>query len=128
MSKMIKKVLNIPEKVEKKMHRKRHEKQNWTNIYYYKDNKKTKINNQDVLEYDIVSGGCYKNNVFYKVTHLCNQDETFDYYKVLKPENREPVIVLQSKKEKKRLEYKHKKKTVFEIKYAPKDKPFILTF
>ena len=128
MSKIIKKVLNVPEKTENLMNRKRHEKKNWTNIYYYKDNKKTKINNEDVIEYDIVSGGCYKTNVFYKVTHLCKKDDTFDYYKILKPHNKEPVVVLPSKKEKNKKEHKQRIKNVFEIKYAPKNNPFILHF
>ncbi len=127
-NKYIKKVLKIPVDIENKISRRRHDKDNWTNIYYYVDKKKVKNNNK-VIEYDIINGSCYKSDTFYKVTSISKNDNLFDYYKILKPENREPVIVKETNKRSK-LYKKHNKKNnsgIRIIRYPP-DKPFILTF
>ncbi len=126
--KVIKKILYVPEKIENLMTRRRHDKKNWTHIYFYKDNKKTEIDGNNIEEYEIITGGCYKNNVFYRCTNLCKNDEVFDYYKILKPEHKEPVMCVKSKKETIKKKAHNKKKKVFEIKHFPPEKPFILKF
>ncbi len=127
-NKYIKKVLKIPVDIENKISRRRHDKDNWTNIYYYVDKKRVKNKNK-VIEYDIINGACYKSDTFYKVTSISKKDDLFDYYKILKPENREPVIVKETNKRSK-LYKKHNKKHNSGIKIIryPPDKPFILTF
>lgn len=127
-NKYIKKILKIPVDIENKISRRRHDKDNWTNIYYYVDKKRIK-NKNNVIEYDVINGGCYKSDTFYKVTSISKNDDLFDYYKILKPENREPVIVKETNKRSKLYRKKKKERNsgITIIRYPP-DKPFILTF
>lgn len=125
-NKYIKKILKIPVETENRINRRRHNKQNWTNIYYYVDKKRVK-NKKDVIEYDIINGSCYRSDTFYKVTSMSKNDDLFDYYKILKPENREPVIVKEAKGKVKKA-ILNKKNLTMTITHYPPDKPFILTF
>lgn len=125
-NKYIKKILKIPVETENRINRRRHNKQNWTNIYYYVDKKRVK-NKKDVIEYDIINGSCYRSDTFYKVTSMSKNDDLFDYYKILKPENREPVIVKEAKGKVKKA-ILNKKNLRMTITHYPPDKPFILTF
>jgi hypothetical protein len=126
-NKYIKKVLKIPVDIENKINRRRHDKENWTNIYYYVDKKKVK-NENNVINYDIINGACYKSDTFYKVTSISKNDNLFDYYKILKPENREPVIVKESNKKSRIYKKYNKKQLGMRIIHYPPDKPFILEF
>lgn len=125
-NKYVYKILKIPANIEKKVARKRHFKENWTNIYHYINNKRVK-NKNNVIEYDIINGSCYKSDTFYKVIYLSENDELFDYYKILKPENREPVIVKQLQRKTVKI-VNHKKKPGMCVQRYRKDKPCTVDF
>jgi len=61
---------------------KKKNKQEWINCYYYVDKKRTSaIINKNVA----TSKMNIRKNTFYKCNQLSNNDDVFDYYRILKP-------------------------------------------
>lgn len=76
----VKKTILIPKNIEKKSKQKN--KNEWIDCYYYVDKKRTvAIINKNVA----TSKMNIRKNTFYKCNQLSNNDNVFDYYRILKP-------------------------------------------
>ena len=57
----------------------------WSKIYFYKDRQKTIVPPDTIkVDHEITSSLEYQHNIFYKLSHLSDNDATFDYYYKLK--------------------------------------------
>ena len=103
--------------------RKHHDPKGWIKCYYYHDYKKTFIKKKKIVNIPIDTIKYFKKGIFYKLTQS-NNDELFNYYKVLKPYIKENQYLPFKRTKKQR-----KKK--FQSKIMVKDyskNPFILHF
>jgi hypothetical protein len=71
-----------PEIVQKYSH-KNADPEQWSRFYYYKNKKKTKVNNIN-YDYEVSSTLNYKKNTFYLMSIMSHKDPYFDYYFCLK--------------------------------------------
>ena len=91
----------VPSSVTDKEHEHR-DKEDWVRLWFYKDRKKIEIG-KDRLSCDrsITSKLEYKKGVFYKMTQLSGDDDTFDYYFILKDRVTKKDIVKKNSRYKK---------------------------
>ncbi len=87
--------LKVPLKIKNKLDRNHFEKEGWTNIYWYKKRLRTQCK-MSFVDNDVISGECYRSDTLYKVSQLSKKG-MWDYYKILKPQYREPIIAKQAK-------------------------------
>lgn len=71
-----------PEIVAKYNH-KNSDPEQWSRFYYYKNKKKTKVDNVE-YDYEVSSTLNYKKNTFYLMSIMSHKDPYFDYYFCLK--------------------------------------------
>lgn len=83
--------LRVPQRVKNKLDRNHFEKKGWTDVYWYVKRQRTKFNKKIVFN-DVVSGDCYQHNTFYKDSAFSKKSDMWDYYKILKPKFKEPII------------------------------------
>ena len=83
--------LRVPLKINSKLKRNHFEKKGWSNVYYYVNRTRQKFNIKVVI-HDVIMGDCYRHDTFYKDSALSKKNELWDYYKILKPKYRCPVI------------------------------------
>ena len=58
---------------------------NWSKFYFYKNRTKTDISPDDIkCDYEVTSSLEYQQDIFYKLSHLSDNDSTFDYFYKLK--------------------------------------------
>ena len=88
--------LFIPENIRERKHRA--DSSEWVKTYYYKDRKRTEVEEEKILslenEYDLLctSLKVYQRNVFYKLSQLSKKDPMFDYYCKLKNDVPDEVL------------------------------------
>jgi hypothetical protein len=83
--------LRVPIKIKNKLKRNHFEKKGWTKIYYYVNRIRHELDKKVVM-HDVVMGDCYRHDTLYKDSALSKSNRLWDYYKILKPEYREPII------------------------------------
>lgn len=60
-------------------------KKNWVSMWFYKNRKKTRVLKSDVKEDLIITSKLeYQKGIFYKMSQLSAEDESFDYFYKLK--------------------------------------------
>ena len=58
---------------------------NWSKFYFYKNLEKTQVSPKDIkCDYEVTSSLEYQQDIFYKLSHLSDNDSTFDYFYKLK--------------------------------------------
>ena len=108
--------------------RKHQNKNNWKNIIYYRNKKRNVCFPEQIVD-EMTTCGQHRADTFYKVISLSNDDEVFDYYRILKSVSDE-ITNIGCKTTHKR-EYRRDildGSQCLTITRYPKDNPYILKF
>ena len=58
---------------------------NWSKFYFYRNRSKTVVLPENIkCDFEVTSSLEYQQDIFYKLSHLSDNDSTFDYYYKLK--------------------------------------------
>jgi hypothetical protein len=124
----------IPPNLKLNQHRHR-EKENWINLWFFKNRKKTKVDSNSIKCDKIITSKLeYQSNIFYKMSQMSREDMHFNYYFRIKDDiDTKNIVKKNSRYKKGHPAHKFNKKRIKNIYVSPPlkiddDGKFIVTF